>query len=64
MRSRTETYSRPIPRGRPTAYSGMLPCFFGGLLSRLANRVCNADIRRGLVSRGSITSSRNPREAA
>ncbi len=44
--------------------SGMLPCFFGGLRSRLVWRVASASISLARVCRGRITSSTNPREAA
>ena len=39
------------------AHSGMLPCFFGGLRSRLARSVSSAPMSRGRVSRGSMMSS-------
>src|SRR5512141_2875627 len=46
------------------SYNGMQPCFLGGLLSRLLDSISSALINRGRVSRGSITSSIYPREAA
>src|SRR5436305_374413 len=42
----------------------MFPCFFGGFLSRLVCSDSRALMRAGLVSRGSIMSSRYPRAAA
>ena len=39
-------------------YKGMLPCLRGGLESFLFSSMRSAAIRRGRVSRGSITSSR------
>src|SRR3954447_7846784 len=45
-------------------YSGMLPCFFGGFLSRLFSRFFNAVISLRRVSRGRMTSSTKPRDAA
>ncbi len=39
------------------AYSGMLPCFFGGLVSRLLASSSSAWISTGRVRCGSITSS-------
>ena len=39
------------------AQSGMLPCFRGGLASRLLRSISKALITRARVSRGSITSS-------
>ena len=38
-------------------HSGMLPCFFGGLVSRLSASISSAAINRGRVSDGLITSS-------
>ena len=38
-------------------HNGMLPCFLGGLVSRLLDSISSALIRRGRVSCGSITSS-------
>jgi hypothetical protein len=38
-------------------YSGMFPCFFGGLRSRFVRNVSSASISRGRVSRGSMMSS-------
>ena len=38
-------------------HRGMLPCFFGGLVSRLSASISSAAIRRGRVSDGRITSS-------
>ena len=40
-----------------SAQSGMLPCFFGGFLSRLLFSMLSAPISRGRVSAGMITSS-------
>ena len=45
-------------------YSGMLPCFFGGFLSRLVSRPARAAISFARVWRGWMTSSMNPRAAA
>lgn len=38
-------------------YNGIFPCFFGGFSSRLFCSISSAEISRGRVSRGSITSS-------
>lgn len=46
------------------AYSGMLPCFFGGFLSRLPSKISSAWIKRLRVSCGRITASTYPRSAA
>src|ERR1041385_558985 len=48
----------------PPPYNGIFPCFFGGFLSRLVRSIRSASMSRGRVSRGSITSSTNPRAAA
>lgn len=45
-------------------YSGMLPCFFGGLLWFLLRAISSARISLIRVSRGMITSSTSPRSAA
>ena len=45
-------------------HSGMLPCFFGGFVSRLSASISNAAMSRGRVSHGWITSSTYPRAAA
>src|SRR5512147_1827956 len=45
-------------------HKGMLPCFLGGLRSRLVASVRSASMSRQRVSRGSITSSTYPRLAA
>lgn len=45
-------------------YSGMLPCFFGGLLWFLLRAISSARISLLRVSRGMITSSTSPRSAA
>jgi hypothetical protein len=45
-------------------HSGMFPCFFGGLVSRLSARSSRAAISRGRVSDGRMTSSTYPRAAA
>ena len=50
------------PRGR--GHSGMLPCFFGGFVSRLSASISNALMSRGRVSDGRMTSSTYPRAAA
>jgi len=39
------------------SYSGMLPCFRGGFESRLSRSMSSAEMRRGRLSRGSMTSS-------
>ena len=49
---------------RAVTYSGMLPCFLGGRVSRLFRSISMTRIRRGRVSLGSITSSTRPRSAA
>ena len=51
-------------RSRGRGHSGMLPCFFGGFVSRLSASISRAAIRRGLVSDGRMTSSTYPRAAA
>jgi hypothetical protein len=45
-------------------YSGMFPCFLGGLESRLFSKESKASIIRRRVSRGSSTSSTYPSSAA
>lgn len=45
-------------------HSGMFACFLGGLVSRLFLSSSRPAMIRGRVSRGSITSSTNPRDAA
>ncbi len=45
-------------------YSGMFPCFLRGMVSTLFANIRSARITFGRVSRGSITSSINPRSAA
>ena len=50
-----------ILQGRP--YSGMLPCFLGGLLWFLLRHISKARISLRRVSRGIITSSISPRSA-
>src|SRR5689334_6098913 len=45
-------------------HRGMLPCFFGGFVSRLSPSISKALIRRGRVSDGRMTSSTYPRAAA
>ncbi len=45
-------------------HSGMLPCLRGGSVVRLWRSISRARIRRGRVSRGSMTSSTRPRSAA
>ena len=47
-----------------SSYSGMFPCFLGGLASRLFFSISSADMMRGRVSRGWITSSIYPIFAA
>lgn len=47
-----------------THYSGIFPCCFFGLLSRLVRSNRRPSISLGLVSRGSMTSSRKRRAAA
>lgn len=49
---------------RFTGYSGMFPCFLRGMVSTLFANIRSARITFGRVSRGSITSSINPRSAA
>ncbi len=51
-------------RSRSRRHSGMLPCFFGGFVSRLSANIASAAISRGLVSEGRMTSSTYPRAAA
>ena len=48
----------------PTNHKGMFPCFLRGIVSTLFSSIRSARITRGRVSRGSITSSMNPRSAA
>ena len=43
---------------------GILPCFFGGFVSRLFQAATSARISFGRVWAGSITSSMKPRSAA
>ena len=45
-------------------YSGMLPCFLAGIVSRLVCSISSAWARRGRVSPGSMMSSRKPLLAA
>ena len=45
-------------------YSGMFPCFLGGLVSRLFSSMRKAVISLGRVSQGWMTSSTQPRSAA
>ena len=45
-------------------YSGMLPCFFAGRVSRLFCSISSARMIVGRVAAGSITSSTYPRFAA
>ena len=52
------------PRPGDARHSGMLPCFFGGFVSRLSASISNALMRRGRVSDGRMTSSTYPRAAA
>lgn len=49
-------FSDAIP-GQAEPHSGMFPCFLGGFVSRLLRSISSALMRRGRVSRGSITSS-------
>ena len=56
---------RGLPRRpRRRGHSGMLPCFFGGFVSRLSASISNAAMSRGRVSDGWMTSSTYPRAAA
>lgn len=48
---------------RRCCYSGMLPCFFGGLLWFLLRHISRAHISLRRVSRGMMTSSMSPRSA-
>ena len=51
--------------GEPaTGYSGMLPCFLGGLRSRLLRSMAKAVMSLRRVNRGSMISSTYPRSAA
>src|SRR5688500_8842705 len=45
-------------------HRGMLPCFLGGLRSRLVSNAASAALTLARVSRGWMTSSMNPRSAA
>ena len=45
-------------------HSGMLPCFFGGFVSRLVSSIRSAVISFLRVYFGSMISSMNPRSAA
>jgi hypothetical protein len=49
---------------RLISYSGIFPCFLGGLVSRLFSSSDKARMSFGRVSEGSITSSMKPRSAA
>lgn len=49
---------------RSPPYTGILPCFFGGRVSRLLHIISNASISRGRVSLGTITASIKPLAAA
>ena len=55
------TLSVIMSAGNP--YSGMLPCFFGGLLWFLLRHISRAHISLRRVSRGMMTSSMSPRSA-
>ena len=44
-------------RPRRRRHSGMLPCFFGGFVSRLSASISSAAMSRGRVSDGRMTSS-------
>jgi hypothetical protein len=46
-------------RGRPrgSGHNGMLPCFLGGFVSRLSASISRAEMSRGRVSDGRMTSS-------
>src|SRR6267378_8652831 len=48
----------------PPNQSGMFPCFLGGRVSRFVRSTVKASMTRGLVTLGSITSSRYPMRAA
>jgi len=65
LNPRTEPGTRN-PVAGTTLYSGMLPCFFGGFLSRLFSQMAEAAISLVRVFRGWMTSSMNSprREAA
>ena len=52
-----------LPR-EAARYKGMLPCFFGGFLSRFVSRDLNAVMSFALVWRGAMISSTYPRSAA
>ena len=54
-RPRSVFAQRRRPARKPQ--SGMLPCFFRGLTSRLSLSIANAAMRRGRVSDGTMTSS-------
>ena len=54
---------RPVHKHRRSCYSGMLPCFFGGLLWFLLRHISRAHISLRRVSRGMMTSSMSPRSA-
>ena len=49
---------------RRIIYNGMLPCFLGGLRSRLVSSAPSAAISLARVCRGKMTSSMKPRSAA
>ena len=55
---------RAVPGSFAASQRGMLPCFFGGRVSRFVRRTAKDLMTRGLVSGGSITSSRYPMRAA
>src|SRR5262245_51990822 len=56
-RGRSEKQIPRFARDDERCYSGRLPCFFGGFLSRFVRSVSSASMRRGRVSRGSMMSS-------
>ena len=52
--------NRPGSRRRAERQSGMLPCFFGGFLSRLVSSAASAVMSFWRVARGGMTSSMKP----
>jgi len=55
---------RTIGGAQGAPYTGIFPCFLAGSVSRLVLMASRASISRGRVSRGAITWSTKPRDAA
>jgi len=56
-RARTHATLAAVGLSGWCVYSGMLPCFLGGMASLLFRSIDKVRIKRGLVSRASMTSS-------